>query len=343
MPEYVDKASDEKMEAFNDRTKRTDFPYVLEYTEEARIYQKMLNNASVPEVHVEPHTLEMSGLFGVMTRLTQPDRDDITLVQKAKAYDANDGEGEGIDVDKLREEAEDEGMYGVSARFIGDEIADAIISSLNKGSESLSPLTVFRHFEKNLESHASIPAEEYDDYYQYLEAVREEYERRAIEDVRHALAYNSDEIQRQGEKYMDNVMAYIDDDTIEDDLTGQLQEPDETFMRSVEEELEIPDDRKDDFRQEVSNWVSRRARRGESFNPHDNEKLLRALERKIWNDKKHNINFSALIKADSDDAEDDERNAWVEALVERGYSPEGAREVLEFAGAKVARAEMDDA
>ena len=102
----------------------------------------------------------------------------------------------------------------------------------------------------------------------------------------------------------------------------------------------MPSDRKDDFRQEVSNWVSRRAREGDPFDPTDNERLRRALERKLWEDKKHNINFSALVSAGEMD--DDERSAWVEALTEQGYSEEGAREVLEFAGAEVARSELEE-
>jgi serine protein kinase len=345
MPEYRDKKGDEKMEAFNDRTKRIDFPYVLEYDQESEIYRKMLRNADVPDMHIEPHALEMAGLFGVLTRIEEPDGETITLLQKAKAYNGEIDEIDDIDVKKLREEGESkadiaEGMDGVSARFIGDEIAEAIMDSTHRGRDYLSPLTVFNHFEQNLENHGSIPEENLDRYYRYLELVREEYKDRAIEDVRHALAYDIDEIQRQGEKYMDHVMAYIDDATVEDELTGREQDPDEKFLRSVEEKLDIPSDRKDDFRQEVSNWVSRRAREGTSFNPQDNDRLRRALERKLWEDKKHNINFSALVSAN--ELDDDERNAWVDALVEQGYSREGAREVLEFAGAEVAKAELED-
>ncbi|WP_076608438.1 PrkA family serine protein kinase [Natronorubrum thiooxidans] len=345
MPEYKDKKGDEKMEAFNDRTKRIDFPYVLSYEDEAQIYNKMLNNADVPDINVEPHTLEMAGLFGVLTRIEEPDTETIDLLSKAKAYNDEIDEGDDIDVKKLREEAAakaeiGEGMVGISPRFIGDEIAEAIMDSKHRQRGFLSPLTVFNFFEENLEHHGSIPEDNFEKYYRYLETVREEYKERAIEDVRHALAYDLDEIQRQGEKYMDHVMAYIDDDTIEDELTGREQEPDETFLRSVEEKLDIPEDRKEDFRQEVSNWVSRRAREGEAFNPQDNERLRRALERKLWEDKKHNINFSALVSANEFD--DDERSSWIDALIEQGYSEDGAKEVLEFAGAEVAKAEIED-
>ncbi|ACV48344.1 MULTISPECIES: PrkA family serine protein kinase [Halomicrobium] len=345
MPEYRDKKGDEKMEAFNDRTKRIDFPYVLGYEDEARIYRKMLRNADLPDIQVEPHTLEMAGLFGVLTRIEEPDSETVDMLQKAKAYNGEIGEAEDVDVKKLREEAAEtadigEGMDGVSPRFIGDEIAEAIMDSMHRSRQFLSPLTTFNHLEGNLENHGSIPEEEFSTYYRYLELVREEYKQRAIEDVRHALAYDVDEIQRQGEKYMDHVMAYIDDDTVEDDLTGREQEPDEQFLRGVEEKLDLPEDRKDDFRQEVSNWVSRRAREGDTFNPQDNDRLRRALERKLWEDKKHNINFSALVS--SGEMDDDERNEWIDALIEQGYSEEGAKEVLEFAGAEVAKSEMEE-
>ncbi len=170
------------------------------------------------------------------------------------------------------------------------------MDSMHRSRDFLSPLTTFNHLEGNVENHGSIDEESFSKYYRFLELVREEYKERAIEDVRHALAYDMDEIQRQGEKYMDHVMAYIDDATVEDELTGREQDPDEKFLRSVEEKLDIPEDRKDDFRQEVSNWVSRRAREGQAFDPQDNDRLRRALERKLWEDKKHNINFSALVR-----------------------------------------------
>jgi len=344
MPEYREKKEDDKMEAFNDRTKRIDYPYVLEYEQEAKIYEKMLANADVPDTSIEPHSMTMAALFAVLTRLEDPSAQNVSILEKAKVYNG-ELEDDDIDEHKLRDEAEKvtdtrEGMKGVSARFIGDEIAEGIVDSLHRDRSYLSPLTIFDYFENNLESHGSIPDEEMDTYLDYLEIVREEYQKRAIDDVRHALAYDVEEIQRQGEKYMDHVMAYIDDQTIEDELTGQEMQPDESFLRSVEEELDIPEDRKDDFRQEISNWVSRRAREGKEFDPQENDRLRGALEQKLWEDKKHNINFSALVSAG--DKGDDNRTEWVEKLKQVGYSEGGAREVLDFAGAEVARSEMEE-
>lgn len=348
LPEYQDKREDEKMEAFMDRTERIDYPYILSYEDEAKIHQKHIDNADIPEVHIEPHTLDMTALFAVLTRMYEPADETVTVLQKALAYNGTGDDD--IDVDKLRQEAQEqgqlpEGLFGVSSRVTSDEVSAAImdetLSSMDAESANLFPLTVFDYLEDNLGNRGSVDSEKLDDYMEYLEIVRDEYESRAIDDVREALAYDPQEIQQQGEKYLDHVMAYIDDDTVEDDLTGQPREPDEKFLRSVEEKLDIPEDRKDDFRQEVSNWVSRRARRGEPFEPTDNERLQRALEQKIWQEKKHNINFNALISS-GDIEEEADANQWIETLVnEKGYSRQGARDVLEFAGAKVARQEID--
>jgi serine protein kinase len=343
MPEYRDKRDDEKMEAFNDRTKRIDYPYVLEYEAEARIYERLLDNADIDDISVEPQTLEMAGLFAVLTRIQEPTEHQIDRMQKAKVYNGEAGGADDVDPQKLRDEGnsraqEAEGMDGVSPRFLADEIAEAITDAVPGEQDYVSPLTVLNYIEDNLEGHGSIDTDRLDDYEAFIDAVRDEYEDRAIEDVRHALAYEMDEIREQGEKYMDHVMAYINDETVEDDVAGEEKSPDETFMRAVEEQLDIPEGRKDDFRQEVSNWVGRRARQAESFSPKDNERLRRALEQKLWEDKKHNINYSALVN--TGDIDEADRNEWVDALQERGYSEGGAMEVLEFAGAKVAKDEM---
>lgn len=342
MPEYIEKTGDETMEAFNDRTKRIDYPYVLEYSEEARIYEKKLNNADVPDVSVEPHTFEMAGLFSVLSRVVEPADEEVTLIEKARAY--NGESRTEFDVDKLRDEGEDqsevsEGMSGISPRFITDEIAEAIMDNQHRGKEYISPLTLFGYFEENLEAHGSISEDRLPTYQRFIELVREEYKERAIDDVRTALAYDMEEIEEQGEKYIDHVMAYIDDEEIQDELTGQYREPDEEFMRSIEEQIDIPEDRADAFRQEISNWISRRARAEETFKPQNNRQLQRALERKNWEDKKHKINFSALV---SDIKEAEGQSEWIEALKDMGYSEEGAQEVLEFAGAKVAQQELEE-
>jgi serine protein kinase len=338
MPEYSEKRNNQKMEAFNDRTKRIDFPYILNYKEEKQIYEKKIENSDIIDFSIEPHTLEMAALFAVLSRIEEPE--ETSILTKALAYAGENPED--IDIEKISKEGDEdseydkEGLSGISPRFISDEIMETIIQLMNNDVDFISNITLLDNIEDGLRGHASIEEENIEDYKTYLEMVQERYKELAIEDVRRAIAYNREEIKRLGEKYMENVMAYISNETVEDEITKEEREPDESFMRDVEEQLNIPKDRKDAFRNEISNWVTKRARDEKSFEPKENDKLSQALERKLWEDKKHNVNFSSLVNTESGD------NERIKRLKEMGYSEDGAKQVLEFAGAEVAKGEMGD-
>jgi serine protein kinase len=347
MPEFRDKRQDEKMEAFNDRSKVVPFPYILQYEKEADIYRRQMENGDTDDFHFEPHTFEMAGLLAVMSRIEEPGKTDpLDILEKARAYNGEDLGDKEPDVEELKREAEEfEGMTGISTRFFDDQIAEALEEvdledddlpdSVNV--KSVFPTKVFNLYEEELPKHGSLDEDRLQDYMRYLEKVEEEYKRRATDDVRHALAYDVDEIQKQGEKYFDNVLAYMDDGTVTDEITGQEKEPDTKFLNRVEDAAGIADDMRDDFRQEVSNWISRKAREGDSYDPQDNTRLRRALEEKIWEEKKQNINFDALVSS----PEDEDKSEWIDTLTEEmGYSKPGAKKVLEFVGMDVAKDEL---
>ena len=63
--------------------------------------------------------------------------------------------------------------------------------------------------------------------------------------------------------------------------TGQDDEPDERLMRSIEEKIDIPDSRKDDFRQEIMNYIGALALDGRKFEYNTNARLQKALELKL--------------------------------------------------------------
>ncbi len=351
MPELKEKADDDKMEAFNSRTLRIDVPYILEYEEEAQIYERSLENSD-NNTHIEPHTLDMAGLFAVMSRLEKPDFPegsdlenlDISLLEKAKLYNGDDLDiRDKYDLRKIKDESDEkaefiEGMEGISPRFINEAINYAIMSNNRRGKEFVTPLNVFKTIQQEMPNKGTINDEDLPDYIQNLDLVKQEYTHRAENDVRRAIAYDEDEIKDLGGKYLDEVTAYIDDTTLKDEFTEKERVPDESFMREIETKIEISKDMKDSFRREISNWIARRARSNKSLDPTENENLRQAVEKKAWQDKKHNINFSALVKQSDDEIEDSE---WIQNLKEMGYSQGGAKEVLNFAGAKIAQEEMD--
>ena len=49
--------------------------------------------------------------------------------------------------------------------------------------------------------------------------------------------------------------AYTQREKVRNKFTGQYEEPDERLMRSIEEKIDIPDSRKDDFRREIMNYI----------------------------------------------------------------------------------------
>lgn len=57
-------------------------PYNLKVSEEERIYEKMIRESDVEDVHIAPHTLRVAAMFTILTRLKEPKRGDIDLVKK---------------------------------------------------------------------------------------------------------------------------------------------------------------------------------------------------------------------------------------------------------------------
>jgi serine protein kinase len=78
--------------------------------------------------------------------------------------------------------------------------------------------------------------------------VREEYEDIVKNEVQRAIASDEEAIARLCGNYIDNVKAYTQKEKVRNPYTGKDEEPDERLMRSIEEKINIPASRKDDFR-----------------------------------------------------------------------------------------------
>jgi serine protein kinase len=339
-PEYKRVKSNEKMEAFNDRTRKIDIPYVLRKSDEEKIYRKFFGKNRVWGKHIAPHTLEMAALWAVLTRLEEPSAD-ISILQKAKIYDGESIPNRTIDVKKLLDEAKDkEGFIGISPRYVIDMISKALVNDVEG---CINPYRVLAMLEDNLPHHPGVDENRIEEYREYIELVKEELSAICQEEVRRVISHDPDELRQVGQKYLDHVMAYLNDEKVEDRYTGEEMEPDEEFMRSIEKQIGITEAQKDDFRQEISNWISERARKGEPFSPEHNDRLRRALEKKLWEDKKHNINFTAMVSDKTTDPEHKRRKAeWIERLKkEYGYCDVCAENVIDYAGAEVAREELE--
>jgi serine protein kinase len=239
-PEYRRLQNNEFMEALRDRTVKIDIPYVTRLRDEIKIYEKDFNTERVKGKHIAPHTIEIAAMWAVLTRLVQPKHANLTLLQKLKLYNGKTLPGFTEDnVVELKREAVNEGMHGISPRYIQDKISNAIVA--HPDEDCVNPFMVLHELEAGLRHHSLITnTETLQHYRELLSVVREEYEDIVKNEVQRAIAADEDALQRLCANYIDNVRAYTQREKVRNRYTGNYEEPDERLMRSVEEKIDIP-------------------------------------------------------------------------------------------------------
>ncbi|MEE9170092.1 MAG: serine protein kinase, partial [bacterium] len=293
-PEYRKLQNNEFMEALRDRTVKIDVPYITRLDHEIKIYEKDFNADKITGKHIAPHTIEMAAMWAVLTRLEEPKRAQLTLMQKLKLYNGKTLPGFTEDsVQELKEEVRREGMDGISPRYIQDKISNALV---NEDENCINPFMVLNELESGLEHHGLIATDEHRRRYRDLLAlVKEEYEDVVKNEVQRAIAADEEALTRLCANYIDNVKAYTQKEKVKNRYTGQSEEPDERLMRSIEEKIDIPESRKDDFRREIMNYIGALAIEGKTFDYRTNERLQKALELKLFEDQKDSIKLTSLV------------------------------------------------
>jgi len=336
-PEYRKLQSNELMEAFRDRTVKIDVPYITTLTDEIRIYEKDFNAAKVKGKFIAPHTLQMAAMWAVLTRLEEPKNASLSLLQKLKLYNGKTLPGFTEDnIAELREAAAREGMHGISPRYVQDKISNALVADAGM---TVNPFMVMNELEEGLRHHSLIASEDLRKHYKDLLAVvKEEYEDIVKNEVQKAISADEDAIARLCANYVDNVKAYTQREKVKNKYTGQDEEPDERLMRSIEEKIDIPESRKDDFRREIMNYIGALAIDGKQFHYWTNERLQKALELKLFEDQKDSIKLKNLV-SNVIDKETQEKIDVVKARLIKnyGYNDESATDVLNFVASIFAR------
>ena len=337
-PEYRKLQSNEFMEALRDRTVKIDIPYVTKLADEVSIYEKDYNKKRVRGKHIAPHTIEIAAMWAILTRLEEPKNAGLTLLQKLKLYNGKTLPGFTMDnVDQLRNEAQAEGMLGISPRYVQDKISNALVANVK--SSNLNPFMVLNEMENGLKHHSLIPNEETRERYrQIISVVKAEYTDIVKNEVQRAIAADEEALTRLCSNYIDNVKAYTQKEKVKNKFTGQLEQPDERLMRSIESRIDIPETRKDDFRREIMNYIGALALDGKTFNYKTNERLQKALELKLFEDQKDTIKLTSLV-SNVVDKDTQEKIDIVKGRLIRdfGYDDESATDVLQYVASIFAR------
>jgi len=198
---------------------------------------------------------------------------------------------------------------------------------------------VINELESGLDHHSLITNEELRKRYRELLAiVKDEYEDIIKGEVQRAICADEDAIRRLCVNYIENVRAYTQKEKVLNKYTGKYDEPDDRMMRSIEDKIDIPESRKDDFRQEIMNYIGSLSLEGKKFEYDTNARLHKALELKLFEDQRDTIKLKNVVSG----VVDDETQAKIDVVKQRlikyfGYNETSATDVLNYVASIFAR------
>lgn len=334
--EYARFVADPKNEALASRMIVMRIPYTLKVDDEARIYEKLIHQSELKDVHIAPHTLYTAAYFSVLTRLKPSKKQGIDLVKKLRLYNGEALEGlSESDVRELKSEYDDEGMEGIDPRYIINRLSSALI---RRDASCINALDVLRAIKDGLDQHPSIDKEARERYLNFIALARQEFDEIAKKEVQKAFVYSYEESARTlFNNYLDNIEAWSRRQKIRDPLTGEALDPDEKLMRSIEEQIGISESAKKAFREEILIRLSTYARKGKVFEYHHHEPLREAIERKLFADLKDVVKITTTAVT-PDEVQLKKINEVSARLIdEHGYCPVCANELLRYVGSLLNR------
>ncbi len=342
-PEYRRLQDNEFMEALRDRTVKIDIPYITRWKEEVNIYKKDFSSQRIREISIAPHTIEMAAMWAILTRLEKPKKANLTRLQKLKLYNGKTLPNYTEDnVKELRKETIREGLEGISPRYIQDKLSNAIVNAQQNNKGSVNPFMVLIELENGLKNHSLISNEELKaDYRELIGVVKQEYEEVIKAEVQRAISADESALARLCGNYIDNVKAFTQKERVRNQFTGMDEEADERLMRSIEEKIEIPESRKDDFRREIMNYIGALSLEGKKFNYKMNERLHKALELKLFEDQKDSIKLTSLVSSVVDkDTQEKIEIVKSRLIKDFGYDEISATDVLHYVASIFARGDV---
>ena len=318
-------------EALLDRMVIVQVPYALNYRDEAKIYAKLIAQApTFREVHLDPHALQVAAVFAILSRVKPSEREDLDLSKKVRLYAGEDVEGIArSELSRISHEQDEEGLSGVSPRFVVNALSNAISRSETR---SLTSMEVLVTLKEAIENDARIEAKQRRQWVDFLVTTRKDFYNHWVkEDVHKALFVSfEEESESLLGKYLDEVEAALDNREVTDPITGETRAPDERFLRAVEEKINVSDAGKQTFRQEVVRKAMVAYKKGESFSLDSHARLKEAMEKYLFEERRDVLRLVTSVARPDEDAR--EKIAAVEERLigEYGYDRHSAREALNY-------------
>ena len=322
--------SEHTNEAILDRIVMVRVPYVLELDQEVKIYEKMIGRSDF-SAHIAPHTLKVASMFSVMSRLRESQKCD--LLTKMKIYNGQDiiekGRVKNIDINDLRDESHDEGMTGISTRFIMKSLDNALSDS-EKGM--ITPISMVDALVKQVKEQINSEEERTRLLEILQKTIRDEYLKILENEIAKAFitAYE-EQAQSLFDSYLDNAECYTTHSKLKNKITKEERDPDEHFMRAIEEQIGISGSSRDGFRSDVTAYMFAKLRRKEKVNYETYGPLKEAIESYLMSSVKDIARIVTKSKSRDDDQKK-KHNEMIQTLIdEYGYNKNSAEEILTYA------------
>ena len=317
-------------EAILDRIVRVNVPYCLEVDQEVKIYEKLIGRSDF-DSHIAPHTLQVAAMFSVLSRLKASNK--VDALTKMKIYNGEEIVEKGlikkVDIKDLREEVEDEGMTGISTRFIMKAI-DAALADSSKNM--ITPISIRESLIKQVKEQIVNPDERKRCLHFLQKILHEEYLSILEREITKAFvtAYE-EQAESLFNNYLDHAEAYVNATKVKDRVTNEEMDADEKFLASIEEQIGIKGSAKNNFRADITSYMFAKLRRGETIDWRSYGPLREAIESKLVASVR---DISRIVtKSKSRDVKQQKKfNAMVQTLIDNyGYNEDSAEEVIKFA------------
>jgi len=321
-------------EAFLDRICVIKVPYCLRFTEEQKIYEKMIHNSGLGTAPCAPQTLEMLAQFSVLTRLHE--HENSNLFSKMRVYDGEnirESDPKAKSIQEYRDVAGvDEGMDGISTRF-----AYKILSqTFNHTPEEIAADPV--HLMLVLEN--AIKREQFGEEkeQEYLDFIKAELATRYAEflgnEIQKAYLESYSEYgQNLFDRYVEYADAWIQDIEFKDSDNGLLMNREllNVELEKIEKPAGIANPK--DFRNEIVNFCLRARAKTENKGKNPSwtsyAVLREVIEKKMFSQVEDLLPVISFESKKDKDLEK-KHNDFVARMQERGYTSRQIRRLTDW-------------
>ncbi|MDO6726533.1 MAG: PrkA family serine protein kinase [Cognatishimia sp.] len=318
-------------EAFIDRVSIVKVPYCLRVSEEALIYEKLLENSELKEASCAPETLKILSRFSVLSRLKP--HENSNLYSKMRVYDGEslkDTDPKAKTVQEYQDTAGvDEGMNGVSTRFAFKVLSNVFnYDTTEVAADPVHLMYILEQMIKREQFPTEIET-------QYLEFIKTElaprYEEFIGSEIQKAYLESYTEYgQNVFDRYISYADAWIEEQDYKDPDTGQLYNREilDAELSKIEKPCGISNPK--DFRNEVVKFSLRnRANTGENPAWHSYEKLRDVIEKHMFSQVEELLPVISFgSKKDSDT--ESKHMEFVKRMKGHGYTERQVRRLVEW-------------